>query len=504
MRRSYLLLALTIIGTVLTATAQMTYAGSKIPIPTPRPDFVPESDVLKRQMSPVAKRTPLIGTSLTLADAVFLGLRNNRTIKSAYIDRVAQKFDLRVAEDRFTPQFSVQGEIARERIGNVKSTTLNVAPGVTTLTRTGATFDFAWNNAASWSERSRTASSVAELTVEQPLLRGAGVEVNMAPVQSARLGELVNKLRLKAVVSETIGSVIFAHRDLLLAQEELKLADDAVARGENTLAIGRALIASGRMAEMDAVQTEADLENQKLSVLQAKQRIEIARLTLLNLLGLELSTKIVARETISLKKVNTPIDRLIGVGLAERQDYQGQLFVIEQNRLGIAVAKNEQLWDIALFARGRFGTEFTSGNPREDVTDIIGGLRFNFPINDLARQQQLVQADTNFRSAELQLADIRAGVELQIRGSSSEVDLLWQQIAVAEKSRDLAARAIDVEKVKLNAGRSTTFQVRSLEDSLRTAENQLLAARIGYLNALTRLDLQLGTTLDTWKIVLKE
>lgn len=484
----------------LLATTSFALADTKIPIPIPRPDYVP--DAVPQQ--PATQRTKLAGTRMTLADAVFLGLRNNRSIKSAYIDRIAQKFDLRVAEDRFTPQFSVTGEAARQRIGDVNSTALDVSPGVTMLTKTGATFDFAWNNSASLGDGGRTLTSAAEITVEQPLLRGAGVAVNMAPVQQARLGEKINRLRLKATVSETIGSIIFAHRDLFLAQEELKLAEDAVARGEDLLNINRALISSGRMATMDAVQTEADVESQRLRVVQAKQQIETTRLALLNLLGLDLGTKIVATEAMTLKKIDTNLDRLLGVALAQRQDYQGQLYVIEQNRLGIVVAKNEQLWDIALFARGRFGGEFISGASTQNVADIIGGLRFSFPINDLSRQQQLVQADTTHRSSEVQLDDIRAGVETQIRGSAAEVSLLWQQLAIAERSRDLAARAIEIEKIKLNAGRSTTFQVRSLEDSLRTAENQLLAARVGYLNALTRLDLQLGTTLDTWRIALKD
>lgn len=491
-------LAAIVSGLLLSASAVL--AETKIPIPIPRPDYVPETT--SRQTA--AKRTTLSGTRLTLADAVFMGLRDNRTIKSAYIDRIAQKFDLRVAEDRFTPQFAVTGEVARQRIGDANSTTIDVSPGVTMLTKTGATFDFAWNNAASLGDGGRTLTSAAEITIEQPLLRGAGVEVNMAPVQQARLGEKINRLRLKATVSETISGIIFAHRDLFLAQEELRLAEDSVARGEDLLNINTALIASGRMAAMDAVQTEADLENQRLRVLQAKQQLEVSRLTLLNLLGLDLGTKIVAVETMSLKKIDTNIDRLIGVALAQRQDYQGQLYVIEQNRLGIVVAKNEQLWDISLFARGRFGGEFTSGASTQNVADIMGGVRFTFPINDLARQQQLVQADTSHMNSEVQLAEIRAGVETQIRGSAAEVSLLWQQLSVAERSRDLAARAIDIEKMKLNAGRSSTFQVRSLEDSLRSAENQLLAARIGYLNALTRLDLQLGTTLDTWRIALKD
>ena len=484
----------------LTMTAATVSAELKIPIPTPRPDYVAGAVI----QQPRINRTTLTGTQLTLADAVFLGLRNNRGIKSAYIDRIAQKFDLRVAEDRFNPRFSVSGQASRQRIGNVVSTTVDVSPGVSMLTRTGAKFDFAWNTSGSSGDDGRTLTSTADIAVAQPLLRGAGIDVNLVPVKQARLGEKINRLRLNAIVSESIGNIIFAHRDLFLAQQELELTENAVARAQDLLNINRALIASGRMAKMDAVQTEADLEVQRLNVLQAKQQIEAAQLSLVNLLGLDPGTKVVAVESLKLEKIAMEVNQLIGLALALRPDYQGQLHVVEQNRLGIVVAKNEQLWDIDLFARGRFGSEFTSGSSARGVADIIGGIRFTIPINDLERQQQLVQADTTYRGSEIRLAEIRAGVETQIRGSAADVALLWQQLAIAKRSSDLAARAIEIEKLKLNAGRSTTFQVRSLEDNLRTAENDLLAVRIGYLNALTRLDLQLGTTLATWRIALKD
>ena len=37
---------------------------------------------------------------LRVSDAIFLALRENRSIKSAYLNRVAQKYSLAVAEDR--------------------------------------------------------------------------------------------------------------------------------------------------------------------------------------------------------------------------------------------------------------------------------------------------------------------------------------------------------------------------------------------------------------------
>ncbi len=108
------------------------------------------------------------------------------------------------------------------------------------------------------------------------------------------------------------------------------------------------------------------------------------------------------------------------------------------------------------------------------------------------------------RSAELQLAVIRSGIEMQIRSTVSEIEILWQQLGIARRSDELAREAVEIERAKLSAGRSSTFEVRSLENDLRASESRLLQARVGYLNALTRLDLQLGTTLQTWKIDLRD
>ncbi|WP_157019498.1 TolC family protein [Mesorhizobium xinjiangense] len=473
-----------------------------VPTPTPRPAHVPPASSEAGYASD--PRFTLSGTPMSLADAIFLGLRQNRSIKSAYINRVAQKFSLKVAEDRFTPQFAIAGSAARHRIGDVDSTTIDVSPGVSVLAPTGAVFDFAWNNSAFLGESERTLSSIAELSVEQPLLRGAGVRVNTAPVRTARLGERINRLQLSATVSETVASVIFSHRDLLLAQEELALAKAAVGRAEELVGINAALISAGRMAAVESVQAEADLESQKLRLLQAAQGLDNARFALLDLLGLDLNSKIVARENPTPKRISPQADKLMSVALMNRPDYLGQLYAIEQSRLGYEVAENEQLWDIDLFARGRLGREYADVAPTRRVADITAGLRFDIPFNDLSRRQQLVNAGTDLRSAELQLAVIRSGIEMQILSTVSEIEILWQQLGIARRSHELALEAVDIERTKLSAGRSSTFEVRSLENDLRASEIRLLQARVGYLNALTRLDLQLGTTLKTWEIDLRD
>src|SRR5215472_15710815 len=59
---------------------------------------------------------------LTLADSVMLALRTNRTIQIANLDRVVQKFALRVAEDKFQPHGTLAASTRYERVGNESST----------------------------------------------------------------------------------------------------------------------------------------------------------------------------------------------------------------------------------------------------------------------------------------------------------------------------------------------------------------------------------------------
>jgi outer membrane protein TolC len=484
-------------GVAQNAERQMSKPDRQIVRQARKPSPRPASDPGQRQ-----------GTTLSLADAVFMALRDNRAIKSAYVDRISQKFDLRVAEDRFTPHFAISGSVVRQTIGGFGLTNADIAPNAAVLLPTGATLGFAWNNSISDGGGIQTRTSTTDVTFTQPLLRGGGVDATLAPLRSARLGEKINRLNLKKTVSETIGQVILAYRALLRAQEESKLAQTSLARAKDLVDVNRAMIRAGRMAPVEIVQSEADVENQQIRVLQATKGLDDARLALLNLLALDLGTAILAGESTEPARIRPDLSSMMRIALDERPDYLGQLFIVEQNKLGIVVAENEKLWDLSVFATGSFGRQTVTGPPAvgrsQRISDTTVGLSINMPLNDLRRDQPAVQAGTTLKTSELQLATIRQGIELQVRSSVTEIDIQWKQLEAARRARELAARAVDIEKEKLKVGRSSNFQVRSLESDLRNAEEQQLSAMISYLNALTTLDIQIGTTLKTWRINLAD
>jgi outer membrane protein TolC len=471
---------------------------------------------VKTAAKPVDENTPAKAIKLSLADAIFIALRDNRTIQSAYADRITQKFSLRVTEDTLTPHFAISSNPQYQKFSNLSSSQFpasadsssraaDITPNATVLLPTGATFGFAWANQVTDSSGTETRSSAAQFSLTQPLLRGGGVDYTMAPIRTARLGEAINLLNLKQTVSQTIGQVILAYRALLQAQEAMKLARASMARSQDLVEVNRALINAGRMASVEIVQSEMDVENQRVQLLQASKGLDDARLALLNMLSLDLGGAVVADEDTEPKRVKPDFPTMLKIALGERPDYASQLLVVEQSKIGIVVAGNQKLWDLSLFANGTYGRHTVAGIPGlQKVSGQAAGISLSIPLNDLQREQPYVQATTLLKTSQLQLTTIRQGLELQVRSAVAEADIAWQQLEAGRRAQQLAQKAVEIEKDKLRAGRSSNFQVRSLQSDLRSADEQKLNAIITYLNALTTLDLGVGTTLKTWQITLRD
>lgn len=129
-------------------------------------------------------------TQLTLGDAVYLGLRNNRGIRSAYLQRVAQKFDLRVSEDAFNPKLLINGSYLSNQGSDDRGRDARLSPTTSLLGQYGTRLSMAWTQELSRADRAgRYRSDGLDLAIIQPLLRGAGWDVTTAPLRLARITE---------------------------------------------------------------------------------------------------------------------------------------------------------------------------------------------------------------------------------------------------------------------------------------------------------------------------
>lgn len=446
--------------------------------------------------------------ALALNEAVLLGLRNNHAIRSAYFERIVQKFDLRVEKDRFTPKLVLSSRHLATRNQDDHYRQNEVAPSTTLLGEYGTQFSLSWRHHLTQANHAgRTHNDGATFSVIQPLLRGAGREVATAPIRLAELAEQVNRLNLKATVSSTVTQIITAYRELLRAQEQLRITREALARSRQLLDANKVMIASGRMAEFELVQTEADVATQELAVEEASNQLDASRLELLHLLALDLQTPVQAIERLDVTRTDFGLAEALAVAQNQQPTYLTQLIAIEQAAVNLTVARNERLWDLSLIgaatqARSRYPGE--RGYASDHTREGYAGLQVEIPIGDLSRRQAEVRARVNVETQDIRLSETRQLLERDVGDAVRNLGTRWRQYEIAQRARELSRRKLDIEREKLQAGRSSNFQVLSFEADLRTAESTRLNALIAYLNTQAQLDQTLGTTLESWDIDLND
>lgn len=445
---------------------------------------------------------------LSLVDAVFLGLRGNRTIRSAYLDRIAQKYDLRVAEDYFNPKLLLVGRYIATRSQDDDSREGNIAPMSRMITPIGTQLNLGWNTRINRSDRyGGQRNDGVTFTVIQPLLRGAGRDVATAPTRLARLIEQNNRLTLQATVSDTVTRIILAYRELLRTQEQLGIANESLARSRQLLEINKALISAGRMAQFEIIQTEADTANQELGVEEARNQLEASKLALLQLLALNLNNPIYASDAPKAEPMQINELQAQRIALEHQPDYLRQVIASEQAGINFIVARNNSLWDVSLVGGANQTRDRIDGSYENRANrnwQSYAGIHIEIPIGDLSTRQSEVHAKVSADNQAVRIKEVEQQLERDIANAVRDVRSRWRQYEIAGRARDLSRKKLEFEREKLKVGRSSNFQVLSFENDLRNAENARLNALIGYLNAQTQLDQRLGMTLISWDIALND
>lgn len=445
---------------------------------------------------------------MSLSESIAIALRKNSTIEIAFLDRVTQKFDLKVAEDKFTPKLTLSSTVQKtptttdgskniKRSGDITATATETLPTGASLTlTTSRALDVERTNDP---ERSKTDSW--NLSVTQPLLKGGGLEANTASVQIARLTEKTNLLTLKTTITDTVTYVIWAYRTFLQASKQVEISRQALERAKSIVSISKALIEAGRMAELEIVQAEAEVANRELLLLTALNAEDNAKIALVKLLDIDVNTRFTAEETLDEPPAAPSFETLKKTALEKRPDLISYTLAVDIAKLNYAVSKNNRLWDFSLF--GSYGRDEVTGGLAINGADTKtwnAGARLTVPLRDLTLKQNYILAKINLEKAGINLKKLQDNIDLEIKDALRDYEIKLKQMKLSQHSSKLYQKKLEIEREKLRAGRSTNFQVVFAQNDLFNAQIAELTAVISFLNAQTALDKIVGTTLDRWNI----
>jgi outer membrane protein len=485
---------------------------------------------------------------LTLSDVVKLVFQQNRDLKNAALDRIVQKQELKEAESKFNPTFTPNlsatlnhqfrtsngstsgGDFSSANPSNSgSSVTTNNSSGSTGSTsgtdNTGENSTGSGNSlrlgdrseltygaqlSINWlspigTKLSSTASPFSrsmDLTITQPLLRGAGRRVNTASVKNARLGERKNILNLQQTQIDKLTDTVIAYRTLIKNQEAVRIQELALESKRRQLEGIQALVTAGRKPRSELIQTEKSIADTERSLILARNTQAQANSDLLKLMESDRAFMIEipkadvdAIRRSDLPQVNRPSQELLAIAYKNRTDYQQTQFDIETERLNLLLAKDNRRWNLDLQSTGNI-----SESPR-----ISAGLVLSHTFGEQSTKTEKIRREIGVQKNENRRSQLTTTIRQEVNDRLRDINSSLIQVTASQRSREFAQQQLDVAQTifRRRGGQVTLFEIIQKQDDLVTAQNEELQAKIDYLNAITTLDKTVGLTLEQWKVSLQ-
>jgi len=443
---------------------------------------------------PAPQETQTATKTLSIREAILLALRNNPIVKSSEIQRIVDKYQVILAQQKFRPQYSLNYS---QTIGPSILSSYNVAPSVTMLTPWGARMGIGYANTF------RGEDGGATVTWEQPLIRGFGA-VNTVEYHNALANEQVAKLGFKKNIIDIVILVISAYRQLVQDYQSLAIQKRFLRESDLALKQYRLKVKVGKMAPSDILQQKANYEMTRLSLVQQENRVQQDYQALLSAIGLRPSATLIIQQKIKLDSFQLPTQEIaVQRALAGNIAYRQVLLQLQNIQRAIIVAKDAQKWQLNLTGSAVIGQpDSLQGVLVTPENSVSLTLNLDIPIDNVQAKAEEVQARIAYEQAKLALEQQREDLIRQVMTQLQTIKSDWQQIAVSRNTVALQAATLKAAKTRLSFGRATVFEVTQDQDLLLQQETNLVSTEVTYLNDMTQLHNIWGNELEVRHIQL--
>ena len=349
-------------------------------------------------------------------------------------------------------------------------------------------------------------ASALDLSVTQPLLQGAGVRVNLAPIEIARIDTERSYFQLKDSVQEMVRGVIEAYWSLVLARTDLWVRQQQVAQGTEAARMADAKLKVGLVGDMaDVAQSHSALAEFKAAVITAEAAVLEREDALRNILGLPPSTppRITPVSPPSTERVPIDWNAIVEVAAERRPDLIELKLIIEAEQQRLLMARNDALPSVDVNGlyrwnglEGRTPDQQILSSRAGQFTEWQLGVNFSVPLG-------LRQARATMRQRELTIMRDRANLgegllnaTHQLASNYRNLAQCYDQYLAYQETRDWSQQNLDAQTAKYNAGINIFLNVLQAITSWGNAVNSEAGALIRYNTELANLQRQTGVILD--------
>jgi len=375
---------------------------------------------------------------------------------------------------------------------------------------------------------------VPTLTLTQPLLQGAGIKVNRAQIDKAKIATTAAEAAQLATAQDLARELIGAYWELSFAHRDLENRRRSVASVRQQLDRTERMVRAGKRSRLEAKAVEQALASREADVSRAENTLLERSVALRTKMGQSLAKV----DAIGVVPTTAPdvlprpvvIDDEVDRALAVHPRIKQLELQVAGRRIDERVAANARL--PKLDASASFTPQGRSveslGNPAMGIAPrpaswgqafrnifnadagrdglladwtLTGSVTLAWDVQNRGARGRRQEAKLAVQQAGLELEQTKQQVVADVILAANRLRTTGKTIAAARISEELARENLAAEQTKFELGRATNFDVILRLDEVDRAAAGTLRAQLDYLVALADLQAQNGEILPAYGLV---
>jgi outer membrane protein len=461
---------------------------------------------------------------MSLEDCIREAMQHNLDVQISRYNPQISLYDLRASYGGYDPTFTISGTHQYNDTGpdfqnaaHIPGTSYEQNTAAAGLSRTptpwGMTYQLdgnvshTYNYHSSLFTNSDNSGGQIGVTLTQPLLNNFWIDQTRLNLRVAknRLKYSEQGLRLQVITS--VSDVEKAYYELIYAQEYVKVQQQALELAQTQLDQDRQRVQIGTLAQLDVQQDGAQVATSRANLIAAQSTFNTAQNTLKNLLTDQYAnwhdTDIQPTATIT----NAPLQLFDlqdswSKGLTERPDLLQARLDVERQGIQLKFERNQLFPSLDLI--GTYGFNGTGQQFRDTFNQFNDGSRpfysygvqLSTPLSNVGPRNQYKAGKVTMQQLLLQLKQFEQNAMVEIDNAVKQAQSAYESVNATRQARIYAEAALDAEQKKYAVGKSTTFIVLQLQNTLTADRAQEIRSLANYYEALVNLAQQEGSTLE--------
>lgn len=311
--------------------------------------------------------------------------------------------------------------------------------------------------------------------------------------KSAKYNYMSSQESARQTTHETVFNVKTGFYNYLLAEQLVKVTEEALDLAEKLLQNVKNMYEVGMASRLDLLRAEVRVANLKPPVIQARNNVALAELSLKTLLDLDVAQPVEIVGEMTYNPVEVNLDESLNKALANRPELSQINYQKKMAHEMVKIARADYLPTIAISGNYNYWADFLNFKKDTWQNFYTFNLVLNIPIfNGFSAPAKVAQSKAMIKEIEFMEKGLINNIKFEVQAAFLNLNQARESLLSQGRNVDEAQESARIAELNYTEGLATILDVGQAQVSLSEARINYLRAIYEYVVSLAQMEKAMG------------